>query len=132
VPTDLEALEQVVRTAKQWTLARFALAQSTDFALAAHRFEACGGAVRRHAISPQSPEGQSPFDAVQRARRPTAWAHPAVVTVLSDSDAGTIEYEQEVVEILAMDDSDVLAEFAYVIRIGGLPPCLGPFRTESG
>jgi len=50
-----------------------------------------------------------------------------VITVLADSEGGTVQYEQEVVEILAMDDSDVLAEFAFVVRICGLPPCLGPF-----
>jgi hypothetical protein len=129
MPTDVRALEHVVEVAKHWTLARFSVAQTTDFALAPHRFELCGGAVRRHAVPPQSPEGQSPFDAVHRSKRPTAWAHSAVLTVLADSDAGTVEYEQEVVEILAMDDSEVFAEFAYVIRICGLPPCLGPFRS---
>lgn len=120
-------LEQVVQLAKQWTLAQFAAARSTGFALAPYRFELCGGEVRRHALPPKSPEGQSPFDVVQRTDRPTVWAHSAVLTVLSDSDTGTDEHEQEVVEILAMDGSDAFAEFAYVIRIPGFPPRLGPF-----
>jgi hypothetical protein len=130
MPTHLETLEPLVEAAKQWTLARFAAAQTSDFTLLPHRFELCGGAVRRHAVSPDSAEGRSPFDAVHRAKQPTAWAHGAVLTVLSDSDTSTVEREQEVVEILAMNDCDVLAEFAYVIRIDGLPPCLGPFRSE--
>jgi hypothetical protein len=38
-----------------------------------------------------------------------------------------VQYEQEIIEILALDDADVLAECAFVVRIEGLPPCLGPF-----
>jgi hypothetical protein len=51
------------------------------------------------------------------------------VTLLADSDTGTVEFEQEMVEILAMDGEMVLAEAAAVIRIAGLPPCLGPFHS---
>jgi len=40
-----------------------------------------------------------------------------------------VQYEQEIVEILALDDSDVLAECAFVVRIEGCPPCLGPFSS---
>jgi hypothetical protein len=130
MPTHLGTLDQLVETAKQWTLARFAAAETSDFTLLPHRFESCGGAVQRRAVSPNSAEGRSPFDAVHRVKRPIAWAHGAALTVLSDSETRTIEHQQEVVEILAMDDCDVLAEFAYVIRIDGLPPCLGPFRSE--
>jgi hypothetical protein len=121
------SLEQVVQLAEQWALAQFAAARTTGFALAPHRFELHGGAVRCHAIPAKSPEAQSPFDVVQRTNMPTVWAHSAVLTVLSDSDTGTDEHEEEVVEILAMDGSDVFAEFAYVIRIPGFPPCLGRF-----
>jgi hypothetical protein len=120
-------LEYVVAVAKDWTLARFAAAQTADFTLLPHRFELCGAAVRRQAISSGSREAQSPLDAVRRARQPTAWAHSAVATMLADSTAGTEQYEQEVVEILAMEGSEVLAECAFVVRIDGLPPCLGPF-----
>ena len=123
-------LRQTVRAAERWAVARFAIAQTPDFALAPHRFELLGGAVRRRAVSPGSAEGRSPLEAVERANWPTAWAHSAVITVLCDSEAGTVEYEQEVVEILAMDGSDVLAEYAYVARIPGFPPCLGPFQSE--
>jgi hypothetical protein len=129
MPTRLASLEQVVAVAKRWTLARFAVAQTIDFALTPHRFEWLDDAVSRKALSPDSVEGRSPLDAVDRARRPTAWAHSAVLTVLFDTDTGTHAYEQEVVEILAMLGCEVLAEFAYVIRIASLPPCLGPFQT---
>jgi hypothetical protein len=120
-------LEYVVEVAKDWTLARFAAAQASDFALAPHRFEFCGNTVQRHPIPPQSAEGRSPFDAVRRTQQPTAWSHSAVLTVLAGSEADPVQYEQEIIEILALDDADVLAECAFVVRIEGLPPCLGPF-----
>jgi hypothetical protein len=123
----LGTLEYVVEVAKDWTRARFAAAQTAEFALAPHRFELLGAAVRRRAVSPASPEGQSPFDAVRRVRNPTAWAHGTVVTLLADCDAGTAQYDQEAVEILAMQGTDVLVECAFVVRIDGLPPCLGRF-----
>ena len=123
----VRTLEYVVEVAKDWTVACFTAAQASDFALAPHRFELQGAAVRRHAISPDSPEGRSPLDSVRSARLPTAWAHEAALTVLADTDTGTEQYEQEVVEILAMEDAEVLAECAVVVRIDGLPPCLGAF-----
>jgi hypothetical protein len=120
-------LECVLDVAKDWTCARFAAAQTADYVLETHRFELVGGAVRRRSVPPASLEGQSPFDAVQRARRPTAWAHGTSLTLLADFEAGTDQYEQEAVEILAMEGIDVLVECAFVVRIAGLPPCLGPF-----
>jgi hypothetical protein len=48
--------------------------------------------------------------------------------LLADSHTGTVEVEQEMVEILAMDGEAVLGEAATVIRISGLAPCLGPFQ----
>jgi hypothetical protein len=123
----LGALEYVVEVAKDWTLARFAAAQTNDFGLEPHRFELCGTTVRRHAIPPESPEGRSPFDAVCRAQQPTVWCHSTCLTVLADSETETVQYEQEAVEILALDDEEVLAECVFVVRICGLPPCLGPF-----
>jgi hypothetical protein len=120
-------LEYVVEIAKDWTTARFAEAHKADFALSPHRFELVGAAVRRRAVSPLSPEGQSPFDAVRRAEHPTVWAHGTVLTMLTDSESGTAQYDQEAVEILAMEGTEVLVECAFVVRVGGLPPCLGPF-----
>jgi hypothetical protein len=123
----LGTLEYVVEVAKDWTTARFAQAQTADFALRPHRFELFGAAVQRRAISPLSLEGQSPFDAVQWAEHPTAWTHGTVLTMLADSESETAQYDQESVEILAMEGNEVLVECAFVIRVGGLPPCLGPF-----
>jgi hypothetical protein len=127
VPSELGTLEYVVEVAKDWAVARFADAQSSDFALEPRRFELRGAAVRRYPVPPESPEGRSPFDAVRWARRPTAWAHGAVLTLIADTETGTDHYEQEVVEILAMEKTEVVAECACVIRIDGVPPCLGPF-----
>lgn len=95
--------------------------------LVPHRFELCGTVIRRVPIPAGTAEATSPFDAVTQVRRPTAWAHDTVAVVFADSETGAVAFEQEVVEILAMDDDDVLAEAACVIRISGLPPCLGPF-----
>lgn len=127
MPSRLGTLEYLAQVAKDWTVARFAAAQTSDFALAPRRFEFCGVEVRRHAIAPDSLVGRSPLDTVRRVRQPTAWAHEAVLILLADTDTGTDQYEQAVVEILAMEDTEVLAEFAVVVRIEGFPPCLGPF-----
>jgi hypothetical protein len=129
MPSGVSTLEYVVEVAKDWTLARFAAAQADDFALAPHRFELSGTTVRHRAIPPRSAEGRSPFDAVRRTRQPTAWSHSTFLSVHAGSDSDPVQYEQEIVEILALDDSDVLAECAFVVRIDGLPPCLGPFSS---
>jgi hypothetical protein len=125
--SDIGTLEYVIEVAKDWTLARFAAAQASDFALPPHRFELCGNTVRRHAIPRRSAEGRSPFDAVRRTQRPTAWSHSTVLTVLAGSETDPVQYDQEIVEILALDDTEVLADGAFVVRIEGFPPCLGPF-----
>lgn len=126
-PPQLGTLEYVVEVAKDWTLARLVEAQTADYRLPPQRFELFGAVIRRRPLAPASPEAQSPFDAVRRARQPTAWTHSTVVTMLTDSARGTVEYEQEAVEILAMAGSDILVECAFVVRSIGLPPCLGPF-----
>ena len=127
VQPQLATLEYVVEVAKDWARAQFAAAQTADFALPRYRFELFGAAVRRRAVSPASREGQSPFDAVRRARHPTAWTNGTTLTLLADSATGTAQYDQEAVEILAMEGTEVLVECAFVVRISGLPPCLGPF-----
>jgi hypothetical protein len=128
MPPDVGTLQYVVEVAKDWTHARFAAAQTADFVLPPHRFEFLGAAVCRSSVSRGSLEGQSPFDAVRRAPHPTAWTHGTILTMLADSEAGTAsQYEQEAVEILAMEGTEVLVECAFVVRTAGLPPCLGPF-----
>jgi len=51
--------------------------------------------------------------------------------MLIDTQTGTVGYEQEIVEVLAVDGSELLAEAAFVARAPGLPPCLGRFRPVS-
>jgi hypothetical protein len=127
-PQRIATIQYLVEVAKDWTLARFAAAEHSEFVLVPHRFELWGARVRRHALPPNCREAASPFDAIARAPRPTVWSHSTLVTLLADSDAETVEFEQEMVEILAMDGETVLAEAAAVIRIPGLAPCLGPFH----
>jgi hypothetical protein len=127
-PPHVATIEYLVEVAKDWTLARYAAAQSSDFVLGPHRFELSGAGVRRYALAPDSPEAASPFDAVRRAHAPTAWSHGTLVALLADSETGALEFEQEMVEVLAMEGETVLGEAAAVVRIPGLPPCLGPFH----
>ena len=51
--------------------------------------------------------------------------------ILIDSETGTVGYEQEIVEVLAVDGDELLAEAAFVARAPGLPPCLGRFQPLS-
>jgi hypothetical protein len=125
--SELASLEYVMEVAKDWTVARFAAAQHGDFVLTPHRFELCDSIVRRWMVAADSAEAQSPLDAVDLAEHPTAWTHTTLVTVLFDTEDGTVAREQEAIEILAMDDSGVLAEVAFIVRILDVPPCLGPF-----
>ena len=127
-PPRIATIEYLVEVAKDWTLARFEAAESSEFVLVPHRFELGGAGVRRHALFPDSHEASSPFGAIRRAPVPTVWSHSTSVTLLADTETGTVEFEQEMVEILAMDGDTVLAEAAAVIRIPGLAPCLGPFH----
>ena len=127
-PPRIATIEYLVEVAKDWTLARFAAAGHSEFVLDPHRFELWGAQVRRHALAPDSREAVCPVDAIRRAPRPIVWSHSTLVTLLAEAHDGTVEFEQEMVEILAMDGETVLAEAAAVIRIPGLAPCLGPFH----
>jgi hypothetical protein len=129
MPPRIATIDYLVEVTKDWTLARFAAAQSSEFVLGPHRFELRGARVQRYALAPDSLEAASPLEAVRRAPAPTAWSHSTLVTLLADSDTGTLEFEQEMIEILAMEGNVVLAEAATVIRIPGLAPCLGPFHS---
>ena len=51
--------------------------------------------------------------------------------ILIDTETGTVGYEQEIVEVLAIDGDELLAEAASVARVPGLPPCLGQFQPLS-
>ena len=127
LPPAVATVEYLLEVAKDWTLARFVAAQSSDFVLVPQRFELHHAGVRRFVLAPGSPEAASPLDAVARVPTPTVWSRCTPVTLLADSDTGTVQFEQEMVEILAMEDEAVQAEAAVVIRIPGHAPCLGPF-----
>ena len=127
----LASLEYVLEVAKDWTVARFAAAQDSEFILASHRFELHDHGVIHSMIATDSAEGRSPLDALNSVERPTAWTHSTVVTVLYDTEDGPIAREQEAVELLAMDDRDVLAEVAFIVRILDMPPCLGRFWSAQ-
>jgi hypothetical protein len=127
-PTDASS-EYLVEAVKEWTLARFVAAESSEFVLPPHRFELRDDGIRRCRLAPGSREATSPLDAVARVPTPTVWSHSTIVTLLADSDSGTLVFEQEMVEILAMEGEAVQLEVASVVRIPGLGPCLGPFHS---
>ena len=127
----LASLEYVLEVAKDWTVARFADAQDSAFVLASHRFELHDHGVIHSMLATDSAEGRSPLDALNSVEQPTAWTHSTVVTVLYDTEDGPIAREQEAVEVLAMDDCDVLAEVAFIVRILDMPPCLGRFWSAQ-
>lgn len=124
-------IDYLVEIAKDWTTSCFASAQRNGFKLAPHRFELTGTGVRRCRVKPGSLEAISPLDAAADVAQPTAWTHATAITLLVDLDATTTAVEQEVVEILALDGHVVLAEAAAVVRIPGLPPCLGAFGAPA-
>ena len=128
-PPRIATMEYLVEVVKDWTLARFAAAETSEFVLVPHRFEFHGARVRRRALAPDSHEAASPLDAIRRAPTPTVWTHSTLVILLAECVSGTVEFEQEMVEILAMDGATVFAEAAAVIRIPGLAPCLGRFHA---
>ena len=47
---------------------------------------------------------------------------------LFETSTGTVGYEQEIVEVLAVDGGELLAEAALVACALGLPLCLGGFQ----
>ena len=122
-------IDYLVEIAKDWTVSSFACAQKSEFTLMPHRFELTATGVRRRRLKPGSLEAASPLDAITDVSNPTAWSHGTVVTMLVDLESTTAAVEQEVVEILAVDGEVVLAEAAAVVRIAGLPPCLGAFEA---
>jgi hypothetical protein len=130
MPSQLASVEYVLEVAKDWAVAAFAAAQDSDFSLTPQRFELDTLGVRRTALPDDSPEALSPLEALLDPPRPTAWIHPTQLTILSDIDEATIAHEQEVVEVLAMDDYEIVAEVAFVVRIPSVPPCLGRFSSS--
>jgi hypothetical protein len=127
----IATIEDLIGVAERWTRTRFAVADSSEFVLGYQRFEMCEVGFRRIAVAADSPEASCPLEAMAGVSTPTVWSHSTVVTVLCDSDAGTLDFEQEMAEILAVDGDSVLAKAAAVIRIPGLGVFLGPFDVPE-
>jgi hypothetical protein len=127
----LASLDYLAEVAKDWAISSFAAARDGTFALGAHRFEFDGTTVRRRPLSHRSPEATDPLAVAGRTGKPIAWARGDVATLFVDTASGSIAYEQEVVEILAVEQDEVLAEAACVVRVQDLPPCLGRFWTTA-
>lgn len=129
-PPRLTALDYIAAVAKDWAANSFAGAEDTDFSLAPHRFDLDGSTVRRLTLPPTSEEAADPFTLAGSRREPTAWARCDTVTLIADCDDGeSVVYRQEIVEVIAVEEDDIVAEAATVIRIPGLPPCLGRFSS---
>jgi hypothetical protein len=131
IPPLLGSLDYLAEVAKDWVRHGFATATRSDFALAPARFDLHRHGVRRRRVPSGSAEAQSPLAVADKTTRPTAWCRGDVTMVLIDTETGTVGYEQEIVEVLAVDGDDLLAEAAFVARAPGLPPCLGRFQPVS-
>jgi hypothetical protein len=131
IPPLLGSLDYLAEVAKDWATHRFATANRSDFTLAPARFDLRRHGVRRHRVPSGSAEAQSPLAVAGETTTPTAWCRGDVTTILVDTETGTVGYEQEIVEVLAVDGDDLLAEAAFVARAPGLPPCLGRFQPIS-
>ena len=124
----LATLDYLAAVAKDWAMNTFAAARDSEFTFTAHRFSMDGSTVRRRRVPRQSSEAENPLAAAGNRRTPTAWARCDTVTLLADCvDGASHAYKQEIVEIIGVEEDDVVAEAAMVVRIPGLPPCLGRF-----
>jgi len=131
MPPLLGSLDYLAEVAKDWARHRFAAANRSDFTLPPSRFDLHRHGVRRHRVASGSAEAQSPLAVAEQTSRPTAWCRGDLTMILIDTETGTVAYEQEIVEVLAVDGDDLLAEAAFVARAPGLPPCLGRFQPLS-
>ena len=129
--SDLNTLGYLAEVAKDWVTSSFAATEDSDFALAPHRFELTGSTVRRRSLPAGAAEATDPLPWTDPVDGAVAWARSENVTLLLDSGGATVAVEQEIVEILAVDGDEVLAEAACVVRITDLPPCLGRFWSEN-
>ena len=130
-PPRLAALDYLAEVAKDWAVTSFAAAANDKFVLAPHRFEFDGSNVLRHRLPRRSREAADPLGFVGRPRNPMAWARSETATLFADSTSGSVAYQQEIVEIVGVEDDDLVAEAACVVRIRDLPPCLGRFWTVA-
>jgi hypothetical protein len=130
-PPRLATLDYLAEVVKDWVVRSFAEAEESTFALAPHRFELDGTTVRRRRLSHNAREATDPLGSVGRAPTPIAWARSDTVILLADAPDGSVAFEQEIVEVLGIEEDDIVAEAASVVRIPGLPPCLGQFWTVA-
>jgi hypothetical protein len=129
--SDLNTVGYLAEVAKDWVTSSFAATEDSGFILRPHRFELSGSSVRRQSVPVDSPEATDPSPWSEPVDGAVAWAKSENVTLLLDSDDGTVAVEQEIVEVLAVDGDEILAEAACVVRITDMPPCLGRFSSES-
>src|ERR1700745_758326 len=125
------SLDYLAEVAKDWARHRFATANRSDFALAPSRFDLDRRGVRRRRVAAGSAEAQATLAGAHPPSRPTAWCRGDVTLILIDTETGTVGYEQEIVEVLAVDGDDVLAGAAFVARAPGRPPRLWRFQPVS-
>jgi hypothetical protein len=123
----LATLDYLVEVAKDWTLSCFTAAEDSDFVFTPHRFWLEDHTVRRRRIPRRSREAINPLETVGGDHPAVVWARSDVITVLVDAESGTVDFEQEIVELLGVEEDDIVAEAAPVVRIPGFPPCLGAF-----
>jgi hypothetical protein len=124
----LGSLDYLAEVAKDWVRYRFGTARRSDFTLAPCRFDLHPQGVRRRHVPPNSAEAESPLSVAAQHTQPTAWCRADVTMRRVDTSTGTVGYEKEIVEVLAVDGDELLAEAALVPRAPGLPPCLGGFQ----
>lgn len=130
-PPRLATLDYLAEVVKDWALRSFTEAEDGGFVLAPHRFELEGTTVRRRRLSRQAREATDPLGSVGPTSTPVAWARSDTVLLFADGPDGSVAFEQEIVEVLGVEEDDVVAEAASVVRIPGLPPCLGRFWTVA-
>src|SRR5436309_9888855 len=113
----LAPLDYLAEVAKDWTLSCFTTAESSDYVFVPHRFWLEGHTVRRRRIPRRSREAANPLQTVGATPEAVVWARSYVVTILADSESGTVDFRQEIVEILGVEAEGIVAEAALVVRI---------------
>ena len=124
----LGSLDYLAEVAKDWARYRFGAARRSDFTLAPCRFDLHPQGVRRRRLPANCAEAESPLSVAAQLTQPAAWCRADVTMRLVDTPTGTVGYEQEIVEVLAVNGEELHAEAALVARAPGLPPCLGGFQ----
>ena len=127
-PPFLGTLDYLAEVAKDWARERFATAHAET---SRSRPTALSSAATGCAVADSLTLARSglPTTSARATTRPTAWCRSATLTLLNDTETGTVALEHELVEVLVTDGEEIIAEAACVARIPGFPPCLGRFRS---